>query len=90
MSKRKPLDRRFMSLGDQLKVAENNITRTLREHLTPEAVATIIAFLQPAAFYKPANADALDALQQVEWFTEVLTEMLGAEESSRLMDELGL
>ena len=60
------------------------------DHLTPEAVATIIAFLQPAAFYKPANAEALAPLQQVEWFADVLTEMLGPDEHTRLMEQLGL
>ncbi len=90
MPKRKPLDRRFTSLGDLLDDAEDDIAMTFRDHLTPEAVATIIAFLQPAAFYKPANADALAALQQVEWFADVLTEMLGADEHNRLMEQLGL
>ena len=52
--------------------------------------AAIIAFLQPAAFYRPANEDAMQALLQVEWFANTLTDMLGVEEHNRLMDELGL
>jgi hypothetical protein len=90
MPKRKSLDRRFTSNGDLLKAAKDDIAMTFRDHLTPEAVATIIAFLQPAAFYKPANADALAALQQVEWLAETLTEILGADEHNRLMEHLGL
>ena len=31
--------------------------KVIRENLSPEAVATIIAFLQPAAFCRPANED---------------------------------
>ncbi|MEQ8784796.1 MAG: hypothetical protein RIC55_00795 [Pirellulaceae bacterium] len=62
----------------------------IRENLSPEAVATIIAFLQPAAFYKPANNDTMQALRQVEWFADTLTDMLGVEEHQRLMEELGL
>lgn len=62
----------------------------IRDNLSPEGIAAVIAFLQPAAFYKPANADAIAALQQVEWLADTLTEMLGADEHNRLMEELGL
>jgi hypothetical protein len=62
----------------------------IRDNLSPEGIAAIIAFLQPAAFYKPANADAIAALQQVEWLAQTLTEMLGADEHNRLIEQLGL
>ena len=62
----------------------------IRDNLSPEAVASIIAFLQPAAFYKPANEDAMQALRQVEWFAGTLTDLLGVDEHNRLMEELGL
>ncbi len=62
----------------------------IRTNLSPEAVATIIAFLQPAAFYKPANEDASRALGELEWFADALTALLGIEEHQRLMEELGL
>ena len=64
--------------------------KVIRDNLSPEAIATVIAFLQPAAFYKPANEDALQALRQVEWFCDTLTELLGVDEHQRLMEELGL
>lgn len=64
--------------------------KVINDNLSPEAIATIIAFLQPAAFYKTDNADAEQALRQVEWFADTLTEMLGVEEHNRLMDKLGL
>lgn len=64
--------------------------KVIRDNLSPEAVASIIAFLQPAAFYRPANEDAMQALRQVEWFANTLTDMLGVEEHNRLMKELGL
>ena len=64
--------------------------KVIRDNLSPEAVATIIAFLQPAAFYRPANEDAAQALQQVEWFADTLTAMLGVDEHNRLMEQLGL
>ena len=66
------------------------LLEAIRENLSPEAVASIIAFLQPAAFYRPANEEAQRALQEVEWFADTLTGMLGVEEHNRLMEELGL
>jgi len=71
-------------------VDQEAFEKVIRDNLSPEAVATIITFLQPAACYKPANEDAMQALRQVEWFADTLTEMLGVEEHNRLMEELGL
>ena len=71
-------------------VDQEAFEKVIRDNLSPEAVATIIAFLQPAAFYKPANEQAVNALRQVEWFADTLTELLGVDEHNRLMEELGL
>jgi len=71
-------------------VNQEAFEKVIRDNLSPEAVATIIAFLQPVAFYKPANDDAMRALRQVEWFANTLTEMLGVDEHNRLMEALGL
>ena len=75
---------------DQRTPDQEAFQNIIRDHLTPEAVATIIAFLQPAALHKPASADARRALKEVEWFTDTLISMLGVDEYTRLMDELGL
>ena len=71
-------------------VDQDAFEKVIRENLSPEGVATIIAFLQPAAFYKPANEDAINGLRQAEWLADTLTEMLGVDEHNRLMEELGL
>jgi replicative DNA helicase len=71
-------------------VDQEAFEKVIRDNLSPEAVASIIAFLRPAAFYRPANEDAMQALRQVEWFANTLTDMLGVEEHNRLMEELGL
>lgn len=71
-------------------VDQEAFEQVIRDNLSPEGVATTIAFLQPAAFYKPSNEDAVKALQQVEWFANTLTEMSGSSEHNRLMNELGL
>jgi hypothetical protein len=71
-------------------VDQEAFEKVIRDNLSPEGVATIIAFLQPAAFYKPANEDAIRGLQQAEWLADTLTDMLGVDEVSRLFEELGL
>lgn len=71
-------------------VDQEEFEKVIRDNLSPEGIATIVAFLQSAAFYKPANEDAAQALRQVEWLADTLTAMLGAEEHNRLMEELGL
>jgi len=62
----------------------------IRDNLSPEAIALAIASLQEAAFYKPANEDAKQALRQVMWLADALTEMLGADEYQQLSYELDL
>ena len=71
-------------------VDQEAFEKVIRDNLSPEGVAAIIAFLQSAAFYKPANDEAGQALAQVAWFANTLTEMLGVDEHNRLIDELGL
>lgn len=71
-------------------VDQEAFEQVIRDNLSPEGVAAIIAFLQPAAFYKPANEDAVQALRQVEWFADTLTERLRVDEHNRLMEVLGL
>jgi hypothetical protein len=90
MAKRKPLDRRFTSHGDLLKAAEKDITRTFRDHLTPEAVVAIIALLQPADNYCDGTPTNERALNQVDWFRDTLLEMIGVDEFNQLINEVGL
>jgi predicted O-methyltransferase YrrM len=71
-------------------VDQEAFEKVIRDNLSPQGVTAIIAFLQSASFYKPANDDARQALRQVEWFANTLTELLGVEEHNRLIDELGL
>ncbi len=71
-------------------VDQEAFEKVIRDNLSPEGVATIIVFLQPATCYKPANDYAKQALLQVEWLTNALIDMLGVQEHNRLMDELGL
>jgi len=75
---------------DQNTIDHEAFKSMIRDHLTPEAVATIIAFLQPAALHKAPNAEVHEALKQVEWFTDMLISILGVDEYARLLDELGL
>jgi len=65
--------------------------RAIRDCLSPDGVATAIAWLRAAESGNiPSDERALAALREVEWLADVLTEMLGVDEHNRLMEELGL
>jgi hypothetical protein len=57
----------------------------VKEHLSPAAVAAIIAYLQPARVKDKA------VQREVEWFSEKLVEAVGGNAAfSQLCDEVGL
>jgi hypothetical protein len=90
MSKHKPLDRRFTSNGDRLAAAADDLTRTIRDNLSPEAVVAIIALLQPAGNYRNGEPKNERAINQVNWFRDTLLEMIGVEEFNAVINEIGL
>jgi len=55
----------------------------VKEHLSPQAVAAIIAYLQPARVKDKA------VQREVDWFREELENMVG-KGLAQLMDEVGL
>jgi hypothetical protein len=64
---------------------ESELFDAVREQLSPHAVASIVAFLQPAQTNNP------DVDRQVRWFAQELTKLVGGHErQSRLAEELGL
>ena len=57
----------------------------LSDNLTPQAVATIVSFLQPV------RTDDQDVDEEVRWFAEQLVEAVGGYAAqSRLAEEVGL
>jgi len=64
---------------------EDALADAIRDNLSPKAVATIVAFLQPV------RTNDHDVDEQVRWFAEQLVEALGGYEAqSRLAEEVGL
>ena len=61
---------------------EELLDDALRANLSPQAIAVIISYLQPAKSYDPA------ADRQVHWFSDRLVKLLGACEFRRLQEEL--
>jgi len=62
-----------------------SLTDALRDNLSPEAVAAIASWLQPAR----TNDQNVD--REVRWFTEQLAQALGGwDQQNRLAEELGL
>ena len=61
------------------------MTDAIKDNLSPEAVAAIVAWLQPA------NTNDRGVDREVRWFADQLTEALGgAERLNDLMEELVL
>lgn len=71
-------------------VDQEAFEKMIRDNLSPEGVAAIIALLQPAGNYRNGKPENERAINQVNWFRDTLMEMLGVEELNRLMDEVGL
>ena len=64
---------------------EDVLLDALRDNLTPQAVATIVSFLQPV------RTNDQDVDEEVRWFAERLVEAVGGYEAqSRLAEEVGL
>ena len=64
---------------------EDVLVDAVRDNLSPKAVATIAAYLQPAR-----TLDR-DVVRQVGWFRELLIEVVGGDEAfNRLANEVGL
>jgi CRISPR/Cas system-associated endonuclease Cas3-HD len=71
-------------------VDQEAFEKVIRDNLSPEGVATIIAFLQPATMNRPATEEQRKALLELEWFANTLMDLIGNEEYARLLDELCL
>ena len=76
---------------DQAGAADQEMFETvIRDNLSPEGVAAVIAFLRPASMGRPASDAQCRALREVEWLADALTELIGDREYGRLLDELSL
>ncbi len=71
-------------------VDQQAFEQVIRDNLSPEGVATIIAFLQTATHERPRTEKAAEGLRQMRWFADSLFDMLGADEYKHQLDELGL
>jgi len=71
-------------------VDQEAFEQVIRDNLSPEGVATIIAFLQPATSYRAPTPEANRGLMELEWLANTLIDLLGVDEYNRLLDELGL
>ena len=65
-------------------VSTEELKEALKDNLTPEAIATIAAYLQTVQI---AN-QSVD--REVAWFNNLLVDMLGTEEYNKLKEELDL
>jgi hypothetical protein len=71
-------------------VDQEAFEKVIRDNLSPEGVATIVAILQPAVHLKPQTDEQLRGLLQLEWFVNTLIDLLGVEQYNRLLEEMNL
>ncbi|NLS93929.1 MAG: hypothetical protein GXX96_17350 [Planctomycetaceae bacterium] len=71
-------------------VDQEAFERAIRENLSSEGVATIIAFLAAGDDGQGPDRRGNAGLGELEWFANTLIELLGVAEYNRLLDELGL
>ncbi|MCI0333561.1 MAG: hypothetical protein L0228_10100 [Planctomycetes bacterium] len=86
MTKRKRKQHEPMSGAVDQTAFENAI----RDNLSPEGVAALIALLQIADNYRNGSPENERAINQVNWFRETLLDMIGVEEFNDLINEIGL
>jgi len=75
-------------------IDEEVLFDAIKDNLSPQAVAAIVAFLQSQR-YGPLNPDeptaSAEVNAQVAWFVERLAEMVGGDEQvKQLLEEVGL
>lgn len=63
---------------------EEMLIDAIRENLSPQAVAAIIAYLQPV------NTNDPGVTREVQWFAKQLTDAIGSQQINQLMDEIGV
>jgi hypothetical protein len=71
-------------------VNQRAFEKAIRDNLSPEGVAAIIALLQPASNYRNGEPANEQALNQVDWFRATLLDLIGVAECNQLMNEIGL
>ena len=68
-------------------VVDDTLSETLKDNLSPEAVAAIAAYLVA----RPTEAPNAAVNRELNWFTDRLVDLVGGDEAfNRLCEELGL
>lgn len=62
----------------------------IRDNLSPEAVAALIALLQPAGNYRNGTPENEAAINQVVWFHDTLLDLISVDGFNDLIEEIGL
>ena len=78
-------DDRMSGAADQ-----DGFANAIRDNLSPEAVAAIIALLQTAGNYRNGTPENETAINQVVWFHDTLLDLIGVDGFNVLVEEIGL
>lgn len=66
------------------------LENAIRDNLSPEGVAALIALLQTAGNYRNGTPENEAAINQVVWFHDTLLDLIGVAEFNDLIEEIGL
>ena len=72
------------------RAATKALQDAIRDNLSPEGVAAVIAFLQTDTVNQPQTEEQRRALVEVNWLADTLLDLIGVEECNRIYDELCL
>ena len=64
--------------------------KVFRDNLSPLAIAAIVAYLAAASQRGPSNESQREAIDEIEWLVDTLTDLLGESECNRLREQLDL
>jgi hypothetical protein len=80
------------SNDDRMRGADDRdaFANVIRDNLSPEAVAAIIALLQTAGNYRNGTPENEAAINQVVWFHDALLDLIGVDGFNELVEEIGL
>lgn len=69
---------------------ENKLLAAFRENMTPESIAMLISMIQPVGNYRNGDKANEDAINQVQWLSDKLLEMIGVHNFNDMASEIGI
>ena len=79
----------FKETSPTAQVEGEKLVEVLRESLSPEGICLIAAYVSPGVDHSGGGAVGAQARAELEWFRDLLVDMLGVKEYNATMEEVG-